>query len=73
MEEPRGSHDKWEKSDKLDMISLTCEICETNEQTQQNRNKLIDTENKQVFARGEGEEVWEKEVREIKYKLPGAK
>ena len=40
----------------------------------QNRNKVIDTENKQVVARRKGIEGGKKHVREIKrYKLPVAK
>ena len=34
------------------MISLICEN-KTTEQTQQNRSRVIDTENKQVIAKGE--------------------
>ena len=46
----------------------------TNEQTKQNRNRVIDTENKQVVDRGEGLGQGEKLVREVKtYKLPAAK
>ena len=35
------------------MISLICGILETNKQGKHNRNRLIDTEKKQVVARGE--------------------
>ena len=36
------------------MISIICGILKTNKQTQQNRNSIIDTKNKQVVARGVG-------------------
>ena len=50
------------------MISLVCEL--KNEQTQQNRNRLVDKENKQMGIRGEGDEGENKQMREIKrYKV----
>ena len=46
----------------------------TNEQTQQNRNRLVDKENKQMDTRGEGDDEENKQMREIKrYKLLVAK
>ena len=45
---------------------------QTNEQTKQNRNRLIDTENKLVVTTGEGLGGQAKQVAGIKrYKLPG--
>ena len=45
-----------------------------NENTSQNRNRILDTENKQVVARGERDGRGKKWVREIRrYKLPVAK
>ena len=41
------------EKDKYRMISLVCVIWKTNELAKQNRNRLRDTENKQVAARGE--------------------
>ena len=47
---------------------------ETNEQTQENRNKFIDTENKQVTVRGREAGAGENYVREIEmYKVSVAK
>ena len=43
------------EKDKYCMISLICVILKTKQMNkQQNRNKVIDTENKQVITRGEG-------------------
>ena len=41
------------EKDKYCMISSIWVIYKTREQTQPNRNRVIDTENKQVFAREE--------------------
>ena len=59
MGRPRGYHAKWSKSDRErqilhDLTSMWNLQNKTNEQTQQNRNRSIDTENKQVVAREEG-------------------
>ena len=63
LDEPRGYYAKLSKSekDKHCMISLIYGIWKTKQMNkQQNRNRVIDTENKQVVARGEGVEDWEK-------------
>ena len=43
------------EKDKYHMISLICKTSKTKQMNKQNRNRLIDTENKRVVARGEGD------------------
>ena len=43
----------------------------TNEQTKQNRDRFIDTQNKLVVTNGERVRAWVKQVKEFtRYKLP---
>ena len=58
MDGPRGYYDKYNKSekDKYHIISFMCGILKTNKQIKQNKNRVIDIENKKVIAQGEGKE-----------------
>ena len=56
MDEPREYYAKWNKSDRERQIpydlTYMCNLKnKTNEQTKQNRNRLIDKESNLVFAR----------------------
>ena len=77
MDGPRGYYAKWDKSERqipYNFIYMWKLKIKTNEQMQQNRNRVIDRESKQVVAQGEKLEGGKKNVREIKrYKLPVAK
>ena len=58
MDGPRGDHQKWSKSekDKYPMISLICGICKNVTKSLfiiQNRNRLIDVENKLEVTKGD--------------------
>ena len=59
MDGPRGYYAKWNKSDRerqilYDFIYMWNVKYNSNEQTYPNRNRVIDTENNQVVARGDG-------------------
>ena len=62
MDGSKGYYAKWNKSDRERQIPyyLICGILKT-KQTQQNKNILIDTENKLVVAKEEG--GWDKIIR----------
>ena len=58
MDTPGGCYAKWNKLDRKKQIPYDFTYMwnlknKTNEQTKQKRNRLIDTENKLVVARGE--------------------
>ena len=56
MDEPRGYNVIRHGNTKTNnIISLTCGILKKKEQTKQYRNRLTDTENKLVAARGGGD------------------
>ena len=81
MDEPGGYSAKWDKSNREKQIPYDFTYMwklknKTKEQTEQNRNRLIDTENKLVVARGgwAGAEGQTKQVnRIIGCKLPAIK
>ena len=56
MNGPRGYYAKWNKSenDKYRMILLICGTWKIKQMNKHKTERVIDTENKQVAARGEG-------------------
>ena len=62
MDGPKGYHTKLHKleKDKYHVISLICGIYKTEQMGEQNRKRLIGTENKLVVAEERGMEGWVK-------------